>query len=77
MQRIKLNDIEYDIEKITETAKKTIFELQKIEERLIEQKNLVAILTKAKRAYIADLKREMISSKAGLNKRTETCRKLL
>lgn len=67
MQKIKLNDIEYDIEKVTDTAKKTIFELQKIEERLIEQKNLVAILTKAKRAYIADLKQEMISSKAGLN----------
>lgn len=67
MQKIKLNDIEYDIEKVTDTAKKTIFELQKIEERLIEQNNLVAILTKAKRAYIADLKQEMISSKAGLN----------
>ncbi len=48
-------------------SKKLIAELQKIEERIKEKNNMVAILTKAKRAYIADLKQEMISSKAGLD----------
>ena len=52
---------------LTDEQKKLIAELQKIEERIKEKNNMVAILTKAKRAYIADLKQEMISSKAGLD----------
>jgi fatty acid-binding protein DegV len=67
MPTIKLDDGEYDVETLTDAQKKLIAELQKIEERIKERNNLVAILTKAKRAYIADLKQEMISSKAGLD----------
>jgi hypothetical protein len=67
MPTIRLDDGEYDYEALTDASKKMIAELQKIEERIKEKNNMVAILTKAKRAYIADLKQEMISSKAGLN----------
>ena len=67
MPTIKLDDGEYDFDTLTDAQKKLIAELQKIEERIKEKNNMVAILTKAKRAYIADLKQEMISSKAGLN----------
>ena len=67
MQTIKLDDGEYDVDTLSGAQKKLIAELQKIEERIKEKKNMVAILTKAKRAYIADLKQEMISSKAGLD----------
>ena len=67
MPTIKLDDGEYDVETLSGAQKKLIAELQKIEERIKEKNNMVAILTKAKRAYIADLKQEMISSKAGLD----------
>ena len=67
MPTIKLDDGEYDFDALTDAQKKLIAELQKIEERIKEKNNMVAILTNAKRAYIADLKPEMISSKAGLN----------
>jgi len=67
MPTIKLDDGEYDVETLTDAQKKLITELQKIEERIKEKNNMVAILRKAKRAYIADLKQEMISSKAGLD----------
>ena len=67
MPTIRLDDGEYDYEALTDASKTMIAELQKIEERIKEKNNMVAILTKAKRAYIADLKQEMISSKAGLN----------
>ena len=67
MPIIKLDDGEYDLGKSTETARKIVAELQKVEENIKEKHNLLAILTKAKRAYISDLKQEMISSKAGLD----------
>ena len=67
MPTIRLDDGEYDYEALTDASKKMIAELQKIEGRIKEKNNMVAILTKAKRAYIADLKQEMISSKAGLD----------
>ena len=67
MPTIKLDDDEYEFDDLTDAQKKLIAELQKIEERIKEKNNMVAILTKAKRAYIADLKQEMISSKAGLD----------
>jgi len=67
MPTIKIDDGEYDVDTLTDAQKKLIAELQKIEERIKEKNNMVAILTKAKRAYIADLKHEMISSKAGLD----------
>ena len=41
--------------------------LKVLEERIQEANNMMAILTKAKRAYIADLKTEMLSAKAGFD----------
>ena len=67
MPTIKLDDVEYDFDALTDAQKKLISELQKIDDRIKEKNNMVALLTKAKRAYIADIKQEMISSKAGLD----------
>ena len=67
MPKIKLNDVEYESDKLSENSKNLLAELQKLEKSIQEKNNLVAIFTKAKRAYIADLKQEMISSKAGLD----------
>ena len=67
MAKIKLDDADFDLDQMTVSAKNMILELQKIEDRLTERTNMIALLTKAKRAYIADLKQEMIASKAGLD----------
>ena len=67
MAKVTLDDIDYDLDVSSETAQKIFLEVQKVDMHLKEKTNMVAILTKAKRAYIADLKQEMISSKAGLN----------
>lgn len=67
MPKINLDGIEYDSDQFSENSKNLLAELQKLENCIQEKNNLVAIFTKAKRAYIADLKQEMISSKAGLD----------
>ena len=66
MPKIQIDGVEYDSENFSEQAKKLISQIQKITARIQEAQNMSAILTKAKKAYIADLKTEMLSAKAGL-----------
>ena len=67
MQKIKLDGKEYDVAKLSERARKLTVELQTATARIQEAKNMIAILTKAKRAYIEGLKSEMLSTKAGFD----------
>ena len=66
MPKIQIDGVEYDIENLGEPSKQLISNIQKITARIQEAQNMSAILTKAKKAYIADLKTEMLSAKAGL-----------
>ena len=67
MPKIKLDDKEYDVAELSETARKLTLELQSVTARIQETNNMIAILNKAKRAYIAELKSEMLSAKAGFD----------
>ena len=67
MPKIKLDDKEYDVAELSERARKLTLELQSVTARIQETNNLIAILNKAKRAYIAELKSEMLSAKAGFD----------
>ena len=67
MQKIKLDEKEYDVAKLSERARKITVELQNVTARIKESNNMIAILTKAKRAYIEGLKSEMLSAKAGFD----------
>ena len=67
MPKIQIDGVEYDSENLSEQAKQLISQIQKITGRIQESQNMSAILTKAKKSYIADLKTEMLSAKAGLN----------
>ena len=67
MNKIQIDGKEFEVDCLTDHAKKLVFEIQKIDIRVQEAKNMSAILTKAKRAYIADLKAEMITAKAGFH----------
>ena len=67
MPKIKLDDKEYDVAELSERARKLTLELQSVTARIQETNNMIAILNKAKRAYIAELKSEMLSAKAGFD----------
>ena len=67
MSKIKIDDKEYTTSELNEYSQKIIRELHLIEAKLTENKNMRALLTKAKRAYISDLKKEMLAAKAGIN----------
>ena len=67
MAKIKLDDKEYDVAELSERARKLSLELQSVAARIQETNNMIAILNKAKRAYIAELKSEMLSAKAGFD----------
>ena len=67
MPKLKLDDKEYEVEVLSAKAQQLTADLQNITVRIQETNNMIAILTKAKRAYIADLKSEMLSAKAGFD----------
>ena len=66
-QKINIDNREYDIESMSETAKKVVEQLHGLDMVINEKNNMSALLAKAKKAYIADLKSEMLSKKAGFD----------
>ena len=65
--RITLDGELYDANNLSENAQEIIRCLDRIKVVENEKKNMIAILTKAKKAYMGDLKGEMISAKAGFD----------
>ena len=57
----------YDISDLSDSAKKIINNLSLLNDSTNEKNNMIAILTKAKKAYIADLKNEILSNKSGFD----------
>ena len=66
MSTLKFDDKIYDISSISEKAKSLRQTLEDVELRLRELRNMHAVLTKAKNAYISDLKVEILHVKSGL-----------
>ena len=64
-QKIKLDDVEYEVENLSEQAKAYIATLKFTDTRLQELTNMRALLQRAKNSYVDSLKKEMLSSKAG------------
>ena len=67
MNKIRIDGNDYEMDSLNEEARKLAVNLGFIEDQIKEVSNLIAILTKAKRAYIADLKTEMLSAKTGFD----------
>ena len=65
-QKLKLDDKEYDVSDLSENARAQLTSLQFADEKLKELTNMQALLQRAKNSYVEGLKKEMISSKAGL-----------
>ena len=66
-QKIKIDNYEYDIDNLSATAQKVVEQLRGLDQVINEKNNISALLVRAKKAYIADLKSEMLSRKAGFD----------
>ena len=66
-QKIKIEGIEYSIENMTDSASHNLASLKFATSRIEELNNLVAVLRRAKKSYIRSLKKEVLSSKSGIN----------
>lgn len=66
-QILRLDGEEYDLSKASKEAKTLVARLQCLDRLFDEKSNLMALLTKAKNAYIADLKAEIIKNKTGVD----------
>lgn len=64
---LRIGDADYDISQLSEDAHILVSRLQYVEQMLSERNNLLALLNKAKNAYIADLKAETIKNKTGVD----------
>lgn len=66
-QILRLDGVDYDLSKASDEAKALVARLQQLDRLFEEKNNLMALLTKAKNAYIADLKTEIIKNKTGVD----------
>lgn len=66
-----MDGVEYELDVSNEQAVSLVQHVQNVNEKIQETKNMIAILTKAKRAYISELKSEMLSAKAGFDFESE------
>ena len=66
MVKLKLEDKDYDIEDLSVQGLKILELLKVADQRMKENVNTLALLTRAKRSYISDIKKEILSSKAGV-----------
>ena len=62
---IRLDDIEYDVKNLSGQATAALARLQFTAIRMQELNKMLALYICAKNSYIKDLKREMLSNKAG------------
>lgn len=66
-QILRLDGKDYDLSIASETAKMLMARLQSLDRLFEEKNNLMALLTKARNAYIAELKTEIIKNKTGVD----------
>ena len=66
-QILRLDGEDYDLFNASDEAKVLVARLQQLDRLFEEKTNLMALLTKAKNAYIADLKTDIIKSKTGVD----------
>lgn len=66
-QILRLDGEDYDLSKASDEANAIVARLQHLDRLFEEKSNMMALLTKAKNAYIADLKTEIIKNKTGVD----------
>ena len=66
-QYFRLDGVEYDVSDLSERGQTLVDRLVFVRTQIIELSNQAALLSKAKNAYIADLKFEIIEGRSGVN----------
>ena len=64
--KIKIFDKEYDSESLSDTARAQVASLSFITKRVDELRKMKILLQRAKNSYANDLKKEVLSDKAGI-----------
>ena len=65
-QKIRIDEVDYDLDGLSEVARADVQALEFITKRIQELTNMRALLQRARNSYLESLKKEMISDKAGL-----------
>ena len=65
--KIEFDGIEFQTSDLNDRARNLIENLAKLNSLSNEKARMIAILKKAKKAYISDLKNEMLSAKSGFD----------
>ena len=71
-QRLRLDGVDHDVDQLSAEARQILERLRFVQQRLQELHNQQAMLTKAKNAYIADLKAELLQPVSGAAPRAPT-----
>ena len=67
MKKVRIDGTDYEVDSLSDTAKKIVHELTLLEANLQDKQNIFQVFKKAKNAYMLDLKTEIINAKAGLD----------
>ena len=66
-QILRLDGADYDLSQASRESRVLVARLKYMDRMFVEKSNLLALLNKAKNAYIADLKAEIIKEKTGVD----------
>jgi hypothetical protein len=66
-KKINIDGIEHDLDNPSQNAKAILEKLQHADTQIQDMTNLYTVLTRAKKSYVSELKREMIEGKSGVN----------
>jgi hypothetical protein len=66
-KRFRIEGVEYDMEKLSQEGRDLCESLRFTQSTLQELSNMLALLTKARNAYIADLKTEIVKGRTGVD----------
>ena len=69
MARFSIDGLEYHSDKLSTEAEKICNKLLQSSQKISEKENLMAILRRARNAYIEDIKNEIVSDKLGVDLR--------
>ena len=66
-RKVRIDGADYDLSSLTEEAKAQLAMIQFGDARIAELKNMLALLTRAKKSYIDGLEREIIKARTGVD----------
>ena len=66
-QKINVDGVEYDFGSFNQDAKALLKKLQHTNKKIQDNKKMCALLTRAKKSYMNELKQEIIAGKSGVD----------